>query len=109
LEDEQTRVPVVEALKTLTLPTVPQAEFSVMRDGQRKINLIWERTQAAIALIIVLANVSAWIAATVRGHDAASVPAGLTDALFVVVGFYYGRTNHQATGGVGPRPDNEAR
>lgn len=84
------------------------AEYSLMREGQRRVNLIWERTQASIAVLIVLANIAAWVVATMRGHET-SVPPGLTDALFVVVGFYYGRTNHESTGGVGSRRGNETR
>lgn len=60
--------------------------------GQRRINLIWEFTQAAIAISVT----GAFIFAKIRGVDA---PA-LDNTFFMVAGFYFGRTNHQRIGGV---------
>lgn len=61
--------------------------------AQRKINLIWESTQALIAITIVGANVAA----------AFILPAGsamLANGFFLVIGFYFGRTNHTRQGGM---------
>lgn len=60
--------------------------------GQRRINLIWEGTQAAIAVSVTIATVigALW------GVDSAV----LANSFFLVVGFYFGRTNHQRIGGV---------
>jgi hypothetical protein len=60
--------------------------------GQRRVNLIWEITQALIALAVTVAT---FIMLYV-GKEAAA----LTNAFFLVIGFYFGRTNHQRVGGV---------
>jgi len=61
--------------------------------GQRRINVIWETTQAIIAVTITLACI--YTAAT---KIEATV---LSNAFFLVIGFYFSRTNHQRVGGVG--------
>lgn len=86
------------------LPPQTTAEQDITTAGQRKVNLIWEYTQSFIAVLIVMANIAVWINASFRA-SVANVPAGLGDALFVIVGFYYGRTNHAAIGGVGAKPN----
>lgn len=63
--------------------------------GQRRVNLIWEATQASIALLIT----GAFIYTAVRGVDSQT----LTNALFLIVGFYFSRTNHTAIGGIGAK------
>lgn len=60
--------------------------------GQRRINLVWETTQAFIAIVVTVANVYA----ALQGID--SPP--LNNTFFLVVGFYFGRTNHERIGGV---------
>ena len=58
--------------------------------GQRRINLLWEVTQSFIALAVTVA--------TLYFSQSKDV---LPNAFFLVIGFYFGRTNHQRTGGVG--------
>ena len=74
--------------------------------GQRRVNLIWEYTQSFVTIVVVLANM---IVAVINGVKAAGVPsehpAILSSALFLILGFYYSRTNHAAIGGVGPKPN----
>jgi hypothetical protein len=75
--------------------------------GQRKINLIWEYTQAAIAILVIAANM---IVGTVHGlgyAPAREYPIILSSSLFLIVGFYFSRTNHAAIGGVGAKPIGE--
>jgi len=78
--------------------------------GQRRINLIWEYTQAAIAIMVILANV---IVGAARGLGFAGpgateeYPLILSSSLFLIVGFYFSRTNHAAIGGVGAKPNEE--
>lgn len=67
--------------------------------GQRKVNLIWELTQALIAIAIVVANVIV----EVSGRDVKGSTV-LSSAMFLVIGFYFSRTNHAAIGGIGPKP-----
>ena len=72
--------------------------------GQRKVNLIWEYTQAAIALIVVLASITAAVMAMLAGKE---VSAFLSFVCGNVVGFYFSRTNHAAIGGIGTKPSEE--
>jgi hypothetical protein len=61
--------------------------------GQRRINLIWEFTQAGVTILIT----GAAIYCTVN-----SIKAEVMEFAFVaVVSTYYARTNHTKTGGVG--------
>ena len=71
--------------------------------GQRRVNLIWELTQAFVAISVVLANMGTAVFNSVTGRPG-EVPMILSSALFLVVGFYFSRTNHQAIGGVGAKP-----
>jgi len=61
--------------------------------GQRRINIIWEVTQAFIATSIT----GAFIFAKLSGIETSA----LDNTFFMVVGFYFGRTNHARTGGIG--------
>ena len=86
-----------------SLPPSTTVQQDLTTEGQRKVNLIWERTQSLVAVMIVAANIAVWVNASFH-NTVANIPAGLSDALFVIVGFYYGRTNHAAIGGIGPKP-----
>jgi len=75
--------------------------------GQRYINLIWEITQAIIAVIVTLANVIVGVydgISDVVGKVATPFPVILSSSFFLIVGFYFSRTNHAAIGGVGQKP-----
>lgn len=88
------------AEQSIAPTTTTQQDLTVA--GQRKINLIWELTQAAIALIVVFANMVAAIY-NVFQDRAVDVPMILSSSLFLIIGFYFSRTNHQAIGGVGEK------
>lgn len=73
--------------------------------GQRHINVMWETTQSRIAQAVVAANL---IYAFVIPFLPQSKPDNallLSNAFFLVIGFYFGRTNHTKTGGVGSTDD----
>jgi len=77
------------------LPPTTTEEEDRHSSGQRKVNLIWEFTQAAIAVLITIATIFGVLQlGGVMGSDT------LTNAFFLIVGFYFGRTNHQRVGGV---------
>jgi len=71
--------------------------------GQRAINKIWELTQAVIAISVVLANMTVGVYQGLSTTAHVEFPVILSSALFLVVGFYFSRTNHAAIGGVGPK------
>ena len=83
---------------TESLSSTTTAEEDRKTFGQRRINLIWEVTQALIALLVA----SAAITAALKGQ----VSEMLGNAFFLVIGFYFGRTNHQRVGGVGARNED---
>jgi len=58
---------------------------------QNRINSIWEYTQAGIAVSIVLANILVVFIAVTSTPEQQSQ---LRYAFFLVIGFYFGRTNH---------------
>ncbi len=72
------------------------SEQNLRTAGQRKINLIWEYSQAAIALSVVAATIIyAFSLLFLVNPPANSI---LTSAFFLVIGFYFGRTNHARIG-----------
>ena len=74
--------------------------------GQRKVNLIWEYTQATIALAVVATNLLVY-AHMAFSSSKVDIPVSLSNTMFLVVGFYFSRTNHAAIGGVGAKPTEE--
>jgi len=86
------------------LPPTTTKQEDVVTAGQRRVNLIWEITQAFIAVIVTLASL--YVAANLAIKDGAS--GGfllLSNAFFLIIGFYFSRTNHSAIGGIGKKPD----
>lgn len=80
---------------TTLSPTTTEAEDTTT-EGQRKVNLIWELTQAGISVLITAAVV--YCAVNKIPSD------NLANAFFLIIGFYFSRTNHQAIGGIGAKP-----
>lgn len=77
------------------------AEENRHTESQRRINLIWEITQAIIALTVIIGTIgtTVWLVT----HDPTSRTTAFTFMVGIVstvIGFYFGRTNHQRTGGV---------
>lgn len=72
--------------------------------GQRRVNLIWEHTQAIVAGLVVCSNMIVGVAQGL-GMVEAQFPGILSNSLFLVVGFYFSRTNHAAIGGIGAKPN----
>ena len=78
--------------------------------GQRKINLIWEYTQATVALLVVIANMVVGVyQGLLSSSSSLPFPTILSSSLFLIVGFYFSRTNHAAIGGVGAKPTEDYR
>lgn len=98
-EPSPSRIAASEAAATRTYD-----ETSLRTSGQRKINLIWEVTQAIVTVMVVGATL--FIAGTLALNDTGDTAAAfllLSNAFFMIVAFYYQRTNHVRTGGVGGR------
>lgn len=79
-----------------SLPPTTTEEENTTTLGQRRVNLVWEFTQALIAI----ACTAALIYISINEINAEE----LKNAFFLIVGFYFSRTNHTAIGGVGKKP-----
>ena len=88
-----------EEEKNISLERGEQVEDMRVTAGQRRINIIWEVTQAIIAISVTLSIIYVSVAQIES--------AVLTNAFFLIIGFYYSRTNHSAVGGVGEKPTNK--
>lgn len=72
--------------------------------SQRKINLIWELTQAIVTILVVASTLFIAGSLVLRGESEDNRAAAfllLSNAFFMIVTAYYQRTNHTRTGGVG--------
>jgi hypothetical protein len=78
-----------------------QSETSATTEGQRRINLIWESTQAVIALSVTGAVIYAAIAGVQEEI--------LSNAFTLVIAVYFVRMNHIKTGGVGGADKTQGR
>ena len=107
--DEAGREAVKAQLEALgpssQLPRSPTTTLQqdITTESQRKVNLIWEFTQATVAIMVVAANIAVWLR-TSFSKSTVPIPEGLSNALFLIVGFYFSRTDHAAIGGIGPKP-----
>lgn len=81
------------------------AEILAVTRHQR-INLIWEWTQAFIAVLAVVAAVSVSVFQVITSDASAADRAFqfLTNTGLLVIGFYFGRTNHTRPTGESPNP-----
>lgn len=70
--------------------TVEQDKHSF---AQRKINYIWEYTQAIVAVSVTLSTLYVSAKLSTEGSNTAAFLL-LSNAFFLVIGFYFGRTNH---------------
>lgn len=84
-------------------PTTTYQE-DITKEGQRAINLIWERTQAMIAKSVVFSTMAAGIMLLLGKifypEKNLEMPITFAFAFGTVIGFYFGRTNHQKIGGI---------
>lgn len=83
---------VVSDVNAVAAPTTT-AEDDRKTQGQRYVNLIWETTQAIVAVMVTCAMIAlAWTGKTSEL---------LASAFGMIVGMYFQRTNHTKIGGVG--------
>jgi hypothetical protein len=88
------------------LPPTTTAQQDLTTAGQRRINLIWEYTQAVIAVSVVVANMIVGTAHGLGSGPSREFPTILSSSLFLIVGFYFARSNHANIGGVGHKPQS---
>jgi hypothetical protein len=73
-------------------------EQNLKTAGQRRINLIWEFTQAGIAISVTITTLYVAAVLVIRGSTETAAFLLLSNAFFLVIGFYFGRTNHARLG-----------
>jgi hypothetical protein len=83
------------------LPATTTAEQDTVTAGQRKINFTWEITQAIIAVTVTMALIYVSVSG-IEGEE-------LKNAFFLIIGFYFSRTNHTNVGGTGHKQPNQRR
>lgn len=96
-----------------TLAPQTTEEQDTVTAGQRKINLIWERTQSVIALLVIICRLAVnsfmilaimlLAESDVTSNQLAVISVGLQFINLtagIVIGFYFSRTNHTKVGGV---------
>jgi hypothetical protein len=83
-------------------PPTTTAQQDITTAGQRRINLIWEYTQAIIAILVVGTSLAAGVWAMMHGKEVSAFLSFLTGN---ITGFYFSRTNHEKIGGIGPKPE----
>lgn len=102
-------------VKSFKSPNTTEEEQSVTA-GQRVVNLMWETTQAKIAVVTVFSSIAinsilcltvVFMNLQVTNNQMAVIslciqPITLTTG--IVIGFYFSRTNHTAIGGTGHKP-----
>jgi len=76
------------------LPAATTSEEDRYTASQRTINHIWEVTQAAIAVSVTLATLGVAAVLLLRNSGESGVFTLLSNAFFLIIGFYFGRTNH---------------
>lgn len=76
-------------------------ETAKRTQGQRRVNLVWEATQAVIAVCIT----AAVIYNAVHGIQSEI----LGNAFVMIIALYFVRTNHTRVGGVGGDTENRGR
>jgi cobalamin synthase len=93
-----TSLPAIE----VDAPPNTTAEHDRQAAGERHINAMWERTQQVIALSAVATGLGVSAFEIVRQGTMKETAMNLVTAtLSLVLGFYFSRTNHQRSGGVG--------
>lgn len=86
------------------LPATTTAQQDLTTQGQRRINLIWERTQAFIAVFVTVSAVAMALWALYAGKEVSAFMAYIAGN---VVGNYFSRTNHATIGGTGGKPSQD--
>lgn len=88
--------PIQQLQPSQPLPAKTTEQEDITKAGQRKINMIWEVTQAVIAVTITFAM----IYCEVKGIRSEI----MSNSFFLIISMYFVRTNHRLIGGIGQKP-----
>lgn len=82
------------------IPGTTTASQDLTDAGKRRVNILWEMTQSFIAVTVTMFTLYVAAALALKGTGETAAFLLLSNAFFLVIGFYFGRTNHQRVGGV---------
>lgn len=121
MDDKGSREHQVAGEEAATAQATGRREQTALgNEGRRRVNFLWEQTQMRIALIVVvgmkLAHLSVvgvilYLLVTRRDPSPVFVAvlsgtlAALSSTMSLVVGFYFGRTDHQRRAATAQPPD----
>lgn len=80
-----------------------EEQLGLTKQGQRKINVLWEATQTGLAFLTLFFVGIILVIQYVRGDPNPDAPEILKAILLVIVTMYYQRTNHTRIGGTGEK------
>lgn len=89
------------------LPSTTTPEEDRTTASQRRVNLIWETTQAVIAVVVTSVSVIVAAVLSLRGDTGHAAFLLLSNSFFLIIGTYFTRTNHTKTGGVGSKEEKQ--
>lgn len=99
--------PTVTKGEGTTLPPTTTEAADKVTEGQRRTSLLWETTQAAIAVAVVLVTLFVLTVLALREGEISSNSVLIVTQLLVLATFvvtsYFQRTNHTRIGGIGPK------
>jgi len=96
-----------------TTPPTTTEEDDRRTASQRAINLKWEETQSKVAMAVSAVSLGIAGSMAMFGKWLGTIELQLASVVFLygvanlVIGFYFGRTNHQRQGGVGKHDESE--
>lgn len=98
------------------MPATTTEQEDIVTAGQRRVNILWEKTQRVIAISVVFATlgVNIFVTISVMAGMEIKVPqlvgvANLNSLANLIVGFYFARTNHTNIGGIGKKQQDQQR
>lgn len=115
VEDQKKEQILIGKESSQILAPITTEEEDRVALGQRNINLIWETTQARIAIMSVVSSQAVNIVVIMsllfkKDETTPAVIAVITASIAamnltvgIIIGFYFSRTNHSAIGGVGKK------
>lgn len=106
--DPVTSIPV--PVEQLPLPPTTTAQHDLVTADQRRINRIWEVTQAIIAVVVTIGTLAISAMLVLRENkESATAFLLLSNAFFMIVTSYFQRTNHTNMGGIPPENNKDHR
>lgn len=96
---EQDRASAHDRIASETLAPTTTEEQERHTASQREINKIWELTQATIAILVTITTLTVCVVLSVKGETKEALIL-ISSAFFLIIGFYFSRTNHTKVGGV---------